>query len=59
MKENKKMEEEREKEKKGKLHRTVKAQCRGRGLYNNKKCDWIYTYTQHTPISRIKTVQQK
>ena len=32
MKENKKMEEEREKEKKGKLHRTVKAQCRGRGL---------------------------
>ena len=23
---------------------------------NNKKCDWIYTYT---PISKIKTVQQK
>ena len=25
---------------------------------NNKKCDWIYTYT-YTPISKIKTVQQK
>ena len=26
-------------------------------VYNdNKKCDWIYTYT---PISKIKTVQQK
>ena len=23
---------------------------------NNKKCDWIYTYT---PLSKIKTVQQK
>ena len=28
-------------------------------VYNsNKKCDWIYTYT-YTPISKIKTVQQK
>jgi len=26
------MEEERKKDKKGKLHRTAKAQCRGRGL---------------------------
>ena len=35
-------------EKKGKLHRTAKAQCKGRGykkpnvkaeVYNNKKCD--------------------
>ena len=26
--------------------------------YNNKMCDWIYTYT-YTPISKIKTVQQK
>ena len=25
---------------------------------NNRKCDWIYTYT-HIPISKIKTVQQK
>ena len=25
---------------------------------NNKKCDWIYTYT-YIPISKIKTVQQK
>ena len=27
-------------------------------VYNNKKCDWIFTYT-YTPISKIKTVQQK
>ena len=28
-------------------------------VYNNsKKCDWIYTCT-YTPISKIKTVQQK
>ena len=28
-------------------------------IYNNsRKCDWIYTYT-YTPISKIKTVQQK
>ena len=25
---------------------------------NNKKCDWIYTYT-YTHISKIKTLQQK
>jgi len=25
---------------------------------NNKKCDWIYSYT-YAPISKIKTVQQK
>ena len=25
---------------------------------NNKNCEWIYTYT-YTPISKIKTVQQK
>ena len=25
---------------------------------NNRKCDWIYTYTD-TPISKIKTVRQK
>jgi len=27
-------------------------------VYNNKKCDWIYTYT-YTPKSKIKAVQQK
>ena len=26
-------------------------------VYNNKMCDWIYTY-KNTPISKIKTVQQ-
>ena len=25
---------------------------------NNRKCDWIYTYT-YTAINKIKTVQQK
>ena len=25
---------------------------------NNKRCDWIYTYT-YTPISKIKIIQQK
>ena len=44
--------------KKGKLHRIAKAQHRGEVYNNNKKCDWIYTYT-YTPISKIKTVQQK
>ena len=27
-------------------------------MYNNRKCDRIYTYT-YTPISKIRTVQQK
>ena len=27
-------------------------------VYNNKKCDWIYTYT-YTPISKLKRVQQR
>ena len=27
-------------------------------VYNNKKCDCIFTYT-YTPISKIKTVPQK
>ena len=27
-------------------------------VYNNKMCDWMYTYT-YTPISKIKTVQEK
>jgi len=27
-------------------------------VYNNRKCDWVYTYT-YTPTSKIKTVQQK
>ena len=50
--------EERKKEKNGKLHRTAKAQHRGRSLQQHKKCDLIYTYS-YTPISKIKTVQQK
>ena len=27
-------------------------------VYKNKRCDWIHTYA-YTPISKIKTVQQK
>ena len=27
-------------------------------VYNNRKCDWIYTYS-YIPISKIKTAQQK
>ena len=27
-------------------------------VYDNRKCDWICTYT-YIPISKIKTVQQK
>ena len=37
--------EERKKEKTGKLHRTAKAQHRGRSLQQHKKCDLIYTHT--------------
>ena len=43
------------KKKKGKLHRTAKAQPGAEVYSSNKKCDWIYTYTC-TPISRIETV---
>ena len=53
------MEEERQKGgKKGKLHRMQKPNVEAEVYNNNKKCDWIYTYT-YTPISKIKTVQQK
>ena len=49
------MEEERKKENTTELQKpNVEADV----YSNNKKCDWIYTYT-HTPISKIKTVQQK
>ena len=37
--EKKKTEEERKKGKKGKLHTTAKAQCRGEVYNNNRKCD--------------------
>ena len=42
----------REKKRKGNLHRTAKAHHRGE-VYNNKKCDWIFTYT-YTPISSVQ-----
>ena len=44
--------------KKGKLHRTAKPNVEAVVYNNNKKCDWIYTYT-YTPISKIEKVQQK
>ena len=47
-----------EEKKKGKLHRTAKAQLEAEVYNNNKKCGWIYTYT-YMPINKIKTVQQK
>ena len=49
------MEEEREKEKSTELQ---KPHVQAVVYSNNKKCDWIYTYTD-TLISKIKTVQQK
>ena len=52
------MNEERKKGKKGKLHRTAKPNVEAEVYNNNKKCDWIYTYA-YTPISKIKTVQEK
>ena len=52
------MEKERNKETKGKLHRTAKAQRKEEVYNNNKKCDWKDTYA-YTLISKIKTAQQK
>ena len=52
------MEEERKKGKKGKLHRTAKAQHKAAVYNNNKRCDWTETYT-YTPMRKIKTAQQK
>ena len=49
------MEEERKKENTTELQKpNVEAEV----YNNNRKCDWIYTYTD-TPISKIKTVRQK
>ena len=42
----------RSKKKRGKLLQKPKVEAE---VYNNKKCDWIYTYIY---ISKIKTVQQ-
>ena len=39
-------------------HRTAKANVEAEVYDNNRKCDWIHTYT-YTPISKIKAVQQK
>ena len=51
------MEEERKKGKKENSTELQKSNVEAE-MYNNRKCDWIYTYT-YTPISKIKTVQQK
>ena len=50
-----------EKEKRGKKENSTELQkpnIDAEVYNNNKKCDWIYTYT-YTPISKIKTVQTK
>ena len=53
------MEEERKKEKeKENSTELQKPNVEAEVDINNKKCDWIYTYA-YTPISKIKTVQQK
>ena len=52
------MEEEREKEKKENSTELRRPNIEAEVYNNNKKCDWIYTYT-YTTISKIKTVQQK
>ena len=51
------MEEERKKgEKKENSTELQKYNVEAEVYNNNRKCDWIYTYT---PISKIKAVQQK
>ena len=52
------MEEERKKEKKKISTELQKPNVDAEVYNNNRKCNWIYTY-KHTPISKIKTVQQK
>ena len=53
------MKEERKKEKKRENSIELqKSNVEAEVYNNNKKCDWIYTYT-YIPISKIKTVQQK
>ena len=57
-KEKRKKKEERKKEKRKKQENSKDLQKPNTQaeVYNNKKCDWIYTYTS---INKIKTVQQK
>ena len=52
------MEEEREKEKKENSTELQRPNVEAEVYNNNKKCDWINTCI-YTPISKIKTVQQK
>ena len=53
------MEEERKKKKKKEENSTeLQKPNVDTEVYNNKKCDCIFTYT-YTPISKIKTVQEK
>ena len=52
------MEERRKKKKKENPTELQKPNKETEVYNNNKKCDWLYTYT-YTPISKIKTVQQK
>ena len=51
------MEEEREKEKKENSTELQRPKVEAGVYNNNKKCDWIYTYT-YTPISKL-TCQTK
>ena len=52
------MEEERKKGKKESSTEPQKPNIEAEVYNNNKKCDWIYTYTK-TPLGKYKTVQQK
>ena len=52
------MEEETKKKKKKENSTELQKRIIEADVYNNKKCDWIYSYT-YMPISKIKTVQQK
>ena len=54
----KKMEEERKKGKKKENSTELQKPNVEAEVYNNRKCDWINTYT-YIPICKIKTVQQK
>ena len=57
-KEEEKVDKEKRKEKKENSTELQKPNIKAEVYNNNKKCDWIYTYT-YTPISKMKTVQQK
>ena len=61
LKKDKRKKKGRQKKKGGKKENSTELQrpnTEGKLYNNSKKCDWIYTYT-YTPISKIKTVQQK